>query len=549
MTFFSSENPPTPAGFHAWPRGYRASVALLGALLLAWSFHLGPQWLRNPDLSHGLFTPFLFLLLLHEARTRGARRWLTPGWAPAILVAATLLGGWLLLALGGVYAAAVGWTHALVNFLLGAAASALCAAVGLAGADARVRALPLNWPAGVAAGLWIFSAPIPPGTYTALTLELQLGVTHVVLGALHMLGVPAVRNGNIIELANVAVGVEEACSGVRSLLSCVFAALFFSAALVRRPARRAVLLVLAPLLALAMNIARSLSLTLLAHAGVEIAGAWHDLTGFAVLALTAALLAALALVLERAGANAGAPAAGRDPPTNGSAAGAAGDKSGKPPRSLLPAGLGVAGLLVGFFVFNTRAAPRSTVPPPDFATLLPAAPPGWEVATSGDLYRFAPQLQTSHLFQRTYGRATANGSDQFTVYLAYWPAGQTPVSLVASHTPDACWPGAGWTPQPTATPRVELAVAGRGLAPAEHRFFTQEDFPQHVWYWHLYDGRVLHHDGLGSPLKLLRLALRYGFRRDGDQLFVRISSNRDWETLSQDPLVREITERLRVLGL
>ena len=54
---------------------------------------------------------------------------------------------------------------------------------------------------------------------------------------------------NLIELARATVGVEEACSGIRSLLSCVFAGFFFAACLVRRPVRRVVVIVAAPLLA------------------------------------------------------------------------------------------------------------------------------------------------------------------------------------------------------------------------------------------------------------------------------------------------------------
>src|SRR5690606_40034894 len=64
-------------------------------------------------------------------------------------------------------------------------------------------------------------------------------------------------------------GVEEACSGIRSLLSCVYAAAFFSAALVTRALNRCVILLLAPVLAIVMNFVRSLLLTLLAHRGVR----------------------------------------------------------------------------------------------------------------------------------------------------------------------------------------------------------------------------------------------------------------------------------------
>src|SRR5690606_39079118 len=139
------------------------------------------------------------------------------------------------------------------------------------------------------------TTPLPPGTYSRLTLSLQLLVSEGVLRMLHLLGIAAIRHGNIIDLAHTSVGVEEACSGIRSLISCVFAGMFFSATLVRRPWARAWILALAAPIALAMNFVRSLGLTLLAYKGVDISGAWHDLTGFAVLGVTAVMLGGLAL--------------------------------------------------------------------------------------------------------------------------------------------------------------------------------------------------------------------------------------------------------------
>ena len=533
----------TPSALPPLTRGPLIAAVLLGTLLLIWSLHLWPQWLHNPDLSHGLLAPLIFLLLVRESRAQGTRRWLPTTPATTAALALVLLTGLFLVALGGVYAAAVGWTHALVNFLLAAALCALLSAAWIAFAQTTVRVVPFNWAAAVAIALWLLSAPIPPGTYSRLTQRLQLWVTDVVLGSLHTLGIPALKNGNIIELATVSVGVEEACSGVRSLLSCIFAGLFFSAVLVRSPARRAVIIVLAPILALGMNIVRSLSLTLLANAGVDIGGAWHDVTGFAVLGVTAALLASLALFLESNARKSPAisPPASASPPFPFS--------SSPFPLRLLTTGLVTAVALAAFFIANTRATPRTNTPPPELATLLPENIPGWETVTSNDLFKFSAQLQTDHLLQRTYGRMTAAGPAQITFYVAFWPAGQAPVSLVASHSPDACWPGAGWEAHPATQSREALPLGAQTLPPAEHRFFTQGGYPQHVWYWHLYDGRVIHHDGLGSPLRLLRLALRHGFRDDGDQLFIRISSNLPWDSLRADPLVTAILARFHPFGL
>ncbi len=524
-------------------------AVLLALLLASWSLHLWPQWRGNPDLSHGLFMPLVFVLLVHEARARGTQRFLNGGAGLALATGSALVAGTLLVAIGGLYAAAVGWTHALVAFVLAGGVCALLTAGWLVAASRTVRILPFNWPAATAVYLWLLCAPIPPGSYTRLTQALQNGVTTVVLHALHMLGIAAFQIGNVIELPNVSVGVEEACSGVRSLISCVFAGFFFSATLVRRPWARAVVILAAAPLAIGMNVLRSLALTLLAHDGVEIRGAWHDLTGFAVLGATAALLAGLAFGLSRIGSrsavstradlssedaahNEGAPAAGWLKP-------------------VVAGGYALIGLIVVFFFVQTRPAiPSEARPPPSLSAALPAEFTGWQVATSDTLYSFSPQLQTDHLFQRSYARATPAGPAQLTVYLAYWPPGRAAVSLVASHTPDACWPGAGWALKPGGSPRVQLgAIADRQLPDAEYRLFEQNQYPQHVWYWHLYNGRPIYPDLPNSPRRLLALAWAHGFQKEGDQLFVRVSSNRPWAELAQEPLVQEIVARLQRLGL
>src|SRR5690606_35653403 len=131
------------------------------------------------------------------------------------------------------FAAGLDWSHSLVMFLLGCSLTGAMGALMLFFSLQPDRLIPFNWISGVAVLMWILSLPIPPGTYSSLTLGLQLSVTESVLGALHILGIPAVRNGNLIELAFTYVGVEEACSGVRSLLSCIFAGFFFSSAFMR----------------------------------------------------------------------------------------------------------------------------------------------------------------------------------------------------------------------------------------------------------------------------------------------------------------------------
>jgi hypothetical protein len=202
-----------------------------------------------------------------------------------------------------------------------------------------------------------------------------------------------------------------------------------------------------------------------------------------------------------------------------------------------------------FFVAHTRAASVDRGPPPNLEAALPAAAEGWRVLTSSDLYRLADTLQTKHLVQRSYFKGTPEDFIQITIYLAYWPAGQTTVSNVAVHTPDACWPGVGWEAVPSAAGKFTPRIAGRPLPVTEYRMFTSNEFPQHVWFWHLYDRVPITQRDPRSPRELLAMAWRYGFRKDGDQLFVRVSSNRPWNTIADEPLLAEIFTHLHAFGL
>jgi len=520
-------------------------TSLLLILLVAWIRLIFPEWRSNPDLSHGFFTPILFALLIHDSRVRGPLRFLNPGpllWWSCGLVVFGSLG---LLVISSMFASALSWDHPMVTFLLGMGITGALAAAWLFTASSGIRLVPFNYVAGVAILLWFLSVPLPPGTYSELTLTLQLWVTDKVLAALHLLGIPAIKNGNIIELARTTVGVEEACSGVRSLISCVYAGFFFSAAFVRSWFCRGLLLVLAPLLAIAMNFVRSLTLTLLANAGVDIEGAWHDNTGFAILGVTAIALGALALLLEKIEHSRSSETGKATAPPKPLAA-----ESALPGARILTVGYTAAVACLASFIFLTRPAPSVNHPIPDVLSYLPASPEGWGTATSTGLFRFADILETDHLGQRTYIKRLPNGEPlQVTFYLAYWPPNQAGVSVVASHTPDACWPGAGWAPVPTESRTMKLAVGEQAIAEGQYRVFTNNRSPQHVWFWHSYDRMIIPEFEPRRPVELLKSVFQYGVRSQGEQMFIRMSSNQPWEVFADDPLMAEIFAGLATYGI
>ena len=512
--------------------GLVAAAACLSALL--W-----PQWRGDANMTHGLFLPVLSGILVFESRRDPCPRFLRPGAAQsagcALLVLASLAG----FAAATLYSTALGWDHSLVEFMLCLSLVLALFAAGLALADERVRFVPVNWAAAVAAGLWIFASPPPPGASARLALLLQGDVTRGVVGVLGAVGIAAYQNGNVIEMARASVGVSEACSGVRSLFSCTVAGLFLSAVLVRSPARRALVIALSPVIGLTMNFVRSLFLTLLANAGVDIEGAWHDATGASILVVTTVLVAALALRLHRGEAERpGEPGEG-DRPRAG--------RTALPFVAalciLLP--LAAAGALLG----GGWREPARTGPDPDLSGLLPAVPPGWSAQTTPDMGQYSDVLRTRNLVERVYTVGTAPGSPHLTLYLAYWRPGQAPVSLVDAHTPDACWPGTGWVQVRERDERSALDISGRRLPPAECRLFALAGRQTHVWFWHLHGGRPLEYVDPMSAVRLLGIAWRHGFGRAEDQLFVRVSSDLTWEQIAAEPALQHFFQNLRPLGL
>src|SRR5271170_8016044 len=163
---------PWPAKFNVL--GLAAGVATFSALV--W-----PQWLHDDDLTHGIFLPFLAIILAVESRRDPSPRFVRPGVLPLAACVLLVLASFASLAVAVAYAAAMGWSHAMAEFMASAALVFALGAAWLGLADQRVRFLPLNWAAGIAVVLWLFASPPPPGTYARLASFLQAEVTHGVV--------------------------------------------------------------------------------------------------------------------------------------------------------------------------------------------------------------------------------------------------------------------------------------------------------------------------------------------------------------------------------
>ncbi len=149
--------------------------------------------------------------------------------------------------------------------------------------------------------LFFFVAvPIPKILWNPIVFSLQTFVAALNVETLRLIGIPAEQTGHVIQLPNTKVGVNEACSGVRSLQSSIMAALFVGDLMLRRNGWRVTLVVGGILLAILGNLCRSLFLSMAAYRGGE-AGlqAVHDAAGWSVLGFTAVGVVVLVQILIR----------------------------------------------------------------------------------------------------------------------------------------------------------------------------------------------------------------------------------------------------------
>ena len=101
---------------------------------------------------------------------------------------------------------------------------------------------------------------------------------------LNLLGIPALGHGNVIEISAGLVGVEDACSGIRSFQACLMIGLFLGAYHRLRVSRRLALVAGGFLLAILFNLGRTILLVAIASwKGIPAIAEWHDPAGVTIL--------------------------------------------------------------------------------------------------------------------------------------------------------------------------------------------------------------------------------------------------------------------------
>lgn len=264
---------------------------VFGGLWYLLTAHLSLHWATNPQYSFGWFGPalggYLFCIRWFSRPPTGSassRRAKCVFWVAGI----AFLPTWL------VEQANPDWR--LVSWLLTMeiVILSLCA-IYFSGGKAWLRHF-------VFSICFIFAVvPWPSEAEVFITQGLMQAAASITVTALSLFNIPALQNGNVIEVRTGTLGIDEACSGIRSLQATLMVSLFLGE-LYRTSGRRRVVLVLSGiLLAFLCNVGRTFLLCwVAAQNGVESVSKWHDPAGVTILAICFCALWGLAHLLPGA---------------------------------------------------------------------------------------------------------------------------------------------------------------------------------------------------------------------------------------------------------
>jgi exosortase len=263
-----------------------AAIGWFTALLILVYFptfqHLVEQWATDEDVGHGFFVPVVAAYIAWQRRAELENlKWKPAWWGLALILWGALqayvgsLGAELFLQRTSILITLVGMLLVLGGTKL-----------------VKILAFPLL--------LLPFMIPFPTVIYNQLTFPLQLFASRVAEFALGLLGIPVLRDGNVLELASQKLSVVEACSGIRSLMSLTFLSLVYAYFFDKKVWMRWALLIGTIPIAILANAGRVTITGILSEVNPELAhGFFHSLEGWIIFLIAFVMLLALHVAINR----------------------------------------------------------------------------------------------------------------------------------------------------------------------------------------------------------------------------------------------------------
>ncbi|MEW5803015.1 MAG: exosortase A [bacterium] len=261
------------------------SIFSLGVGILYYSVFksLVYDWLHLPDFSHGFLVPILSLFFVWERREDLAQLPVLPRDSGLIVI---FLGIILLLA-GNLGGESFTMRVSFLVFLFGSVLFLL------GWPFIRKLLFPL--------GFLLFMIPIPSLLMGKITFPMQIFASRVAAFSIEHLGIPVLREGNIIILAHATLEVAEACSGLRSLISLLALGTVFAYFTQKGFWQRLILVLSCFPIAVFINALRVTVTGVLAHywGSAAAEGLFHEFIGFGTFFMAFVLLFGLNCLLSR----------------------------------------------------------------------------------------------------------------------------------------------------------------------------------------------------------------------------------------------------------
>jgi exosortase len=258
------------------------------AVVLGWAYLpmlrvFADKWLNDPQYSHGPLVPFFSAFLIWRA-------WKSE---PRALKPLPILGCGLLVVILGL--------RVVAGAMLFHQLDAISLLLALVSVSLAVGGVPLLKLTGPAIAFLAFMIPLPYELERNVGAPLKTAATMSSTYLLQTLGLPAIRDGNLILIDDVKLGVVDACSGLKMMVT--FAAFSVGAVLLMTRSRFEKMMVLLGIIPIAVltNVLR-ITATGVSFANITDDGTrkfLHDAYGYMMMLIGLGLLAVELWVLKK----------------------------------------------------------------------------------------------------------------------------------------------------------------------------------------------------------------------------------------------------------
>jgi exosortase len=499
-------------------------IAIFGILWADLVRQLSYEWEAREQYAYGWFVPFFAAALLWQRwLDRPASNGLRP---PILMTGVVIVAGLALLPIRVIYEINPDWPLVSWLYTLIVVGGTLYAFF-LAGGSSWTRHFVFPVAFILVAVVWPWRIE---NSLTQGLMQIVAGLTVELLG---WLNIPALNRGNLIELSTGVVGVDEACSGIRSFQSTLMAALLIGELYRFRLWARLGLVGCGLGLAFTFNVVRTLLLSWQASQhGLAIIDKWHDPAGLTIAVACFLGLWAVAVLLKsrwRVPSAIGSLTSNLQPPTPVAPDSPAVGGSAVPVSSTLPVQSPITRL--------TPAMPRRYLLVAGCWALCIIALTGvWyrshEIKDPG-VFHWSVNLPRNNLtFQEVEipprsvellsydlgatGIWQESDGSQWTLYFFRWlPRSIHSAILSRIHRPDRCLPAAGM--QQVADAGIKYFAAGNLNLPFRRYTYEADGKTMHVFFCEWEDGSEKQMGLLGSTQTDRLRSVLVGRRRVGNQ--------------------------------